>query len=281
MSNRSQAEGEGHNEEGLEQTQEVNLVPGDMVGQIWNSQDPLTDLFEVYSSFFNPSHDPEYDVVDDNEIMFLAEFQIYNMIFCKNDLKLDDNQTSEVLNVMWHLLAINQDGSIQDHSLPAEGNFQEALNNKFEELRVALISLAKQGVLNKDQLKHIMTYMKSGYFKHFRLIDFVLRNRQLPTMKHITLFHDEPLIQKHLDTAKEIVDEPMYPAREGEGELEAEGEEGIDVDKDPLDGLEDRLNQARLDENSKNEVKSKLQDYNKEINSKLENQKKELGGKKK
>lgn len=281
MSNRSQAEGEGHNEEGLEQTQEVNLVPGDMVGQIWNSQDPLTDLFEVYTSFFNPSHDPEYDVVDDNEIMFLAEFQIYNMIFCKNDLKLDDNQTSEVLNVMWHLLAINQDGSIQDHSLPAEGNFQEALNNKFEELRVALISLAKQGVLNKDQLKHIMTYMKSGYFKHFRLIDFVLRNRQLPTMKHITLFHDEPLIQKHLDTSKEIVDEPMYPAREGEGELEAEGEEGIDVDKDPLDGLEDRLNQARLDENSKNEVKSKLQDYNKEINSKLENQKKELGGKKK
>ena len=118
-----------------------------------------------------------------------------------------------------------------------------------------------------------MNYIRNGYFKHFRLIDFVLRNRQLRTYKNITLFHDEVIHEGSLDKAKEVVDEPFIPRREGEGDGEGEGEEQIDPDKDPLDGLEDRLNKAKLDDHEKNEVKNKLHDYRNEVNSRLDSQK--------
>lgn len=64
--------------------------------------------------------------------------------------------------------------------------------------------------------------MKSGYFKHFRLIDFVLRNNQMPTFKNITLFHDEPLKMPSLDFAKEVVDEDdmRFTHHDGEGDMD-------------------------------------------------------------
>ena len=208
---------------------EVNEVPPtkilseQQIEQVWNSSSPLQDLFGIYSLYFNPSNDPEYSIVDDNKIKFLSEFQIYNLIFLKNDLKLEYSQIVYVMDLLWNLLAINQDGTINDQAISAQGNFQDALNSKFEELKIELIAIAKQGVLGKDQIRSIMGYMKSGYFKHFRLIDYVIRNSQLPTLKGITLFHDEPLIQTDLDQAKELVEEPpMITHNEGEGEADAE-----------------------------------------------------------
>lgn len=269
MSNQSQAEDENAHHEEEAEPEHVKIIQSEQIDQIWNTEDPLEFVYEIYTSYFNPSHSHEYDLVDDNTIKFLSEFQIYNLIFCKNDLKLNDDQCAEVLDILWCLLAVNQDGTMQDHSVPAEGNLQEALTCKFEELKTDLIDRAKQGIFNKDEIKQIMSYMKSGYFKHFRLIDFVLRNKQLPTMKHITLFHDEPLAESALDNAKEIVDEPMIPKAEGEAEQDDE----IDLNRDPLEDIDNRLASVELDEDSKNEVKSKLQEYNNEINQKIEEQK--------
>ena len=262
---------DGENEEAIHGQK---ILATEDITPLWESEDPLTELFNIYSSFFNPSHDPEYEVVDDNKIKLIAEFQIYNMIFCKNDLKLGDSQTAEVLHLLWNMLSFNQDGTMYDGSIPTEGNFQNALSNKFEELKYELIERAKQDVLTKDQIKLVMNYMRNGYFKHFRLIDFVLRNRQLRTYKNVTLFHDDVVHEGALDKAKEIVEEALIPRHEGEGEGEGE-EEQLDPNKDPLDGLDDRLNKAKLENHEKNEVKSKLQDYKNEANSRLDSQKDE------
>ena len=252
-----------------EELEDPRLISLEQVDQIWNSQDPLGDLFNLYTTFFNPSHDYEYDIVDDNKIRFLAEFQIYNLIFCKNDLKLEDVQTVEVLHILWNLLAINQDGTIQDHSVCAEGNIEEALSSKFEQIKSELIDRAKQGILSKDQLKQTVTHMKQGYFKHFRLVDYCLRNRQLPTLKNLTLFHDEPQILPNLGEATEMVEESIMHRAEGEEGAEGE-EDDIDVDKDPLDGLEDRLDSANLDDESKQQVRQKLEGFKDEVNQKIE-----------
>lgn len=256
--------------EGEGEPMRQKLITTEDISPLWDSEDPLTELFEIYSSFFNPSHDPEYEVVDDNKIKIIAEFQIYNMIFCKNDMKLNDSQTAEVLDLLWNMLSFNQDGTMYDGSIPAEGNFQNALSNKFEELKCELIERAKQGVLSKDQIKLVMNYMRNGYFKHFRLIDFVLRNRQLRTYKNITLFHDDVIHEGALDNAKEHIDEPFIPRHEGEGEGD---DEELDPNKDPLDGLEDRLSKAKLEDHEKNDVKSRLQEYKNEASSRLDSQK--------
>lgn len=274
MSNQSQVDEHAEGQE-YEHAQHVKLIVAEQIDELWNASDPLTHLFELYTGYFNPEHDHEYDVVDDNTIRFLAEFQIYNLIFCKNDLKLDNNQTAEVLDLLWCLLAVNQDGTLQDHSIPVEDNFQEALTARFAELRDSLIELAKAGILSKDQIKSIMAYMKTGYFKHLRLVDFVLRNRQMPALKQITLFNDLPLTQPSLDNAKEILDEVPHNHEEGEGERL---DDDIDPNRDPLEDIDTRLAQTELDENSKQQVKARLQEYNQEVKEKIE---KEMANKKK
>lgn len=235
----------GEGEEREETPLPQNLITPEQIGKIWDSEDPLQDLFEIYTLFFNPLRSDDYDLVDDNTIKFLSEFQIYNLIFCKNDIKLDDSQASEALELFWNLLAVNQDGTIQDHSVIAEGALQDALSSKFEELKIALIDKAKEGVLSKENIKAIMKYMKSGYFKHFRLIDFVLRNRQMSTLKEIKLFHNSTVTAPTLDDAKEIIEEP--PQEEGEGqEVIGEGEEGENPGAE--EGLEEQLEQVNLNE---------------------------------
>mmetsp|Transcript_26990 Transcript_26990/g.26912 ORF Transcript_26990/g.26912 Transcript_26990/m.26912 type:complete len:94 (+) Transcript_26990:29-310(+) len=77
----------GEVEEPQEPTGPQNLISPSQVASIWESQDPLDDLFKIYTLFFNPTLSDDYDTVDDNKIKLLAEFQLYNLIFCKNDLK--------------------------------------------------------------------------------------------------------------------------------------------------------------------------------------------------
>ena len=44
-----------------------------------------------------------------NKINILAEFQLYNIVFCKNELMLDDYKVAVVLNIMWKLLEFDPD----------------------------------------------------------------------------------------------------------------------------------------------------------------------------
>lgn len=215
-------------------SQPHKLISDIQVDLIWNSPDPVQEIFEIFTSFFNPEHDPEFEQVDDNTIRFLAEFQIYNLIFLKNDLKLQNDQIALILDMLWNILGVTQDGSLYDGSIPAEGNFHNAISDKFEEVKNHLVHIAKQGILSKEQIKEIMNFLKLGYFKNFRLIDFVLRNRQMPTVKNIVLFHDEPIRENSLDQAKEVVDEQqMNQHYEGEGEIghDEHYEEGQDYNE--------------------------------------------------
>jgi hypothetical protein len=47
--------------------------------------------------------------VDYNALNILADYQLYNLEFAKNELTLDDRQSSNVLNLFWQLLEFNPD----------------------------------------------------------------------------------------------------------------------------------------------------------------------------
>lgn len=268
MSQKSQVDGEhaeGESQMHDQNQEDQKVISENDVESIWNSEDPLKEMFDLFTTFFNPNHSHDFEQVDDNKIHFLAEFQIYNMIFLKNDLKLGNVETAEVLQILWSLLGLNQDGTNQDESAKAEGNYERALNYNFDIFKSELISRAKQGILTKDQIIQIMTYMKSGYFKHFRLIDFVLRNRQFSTLKTITLFADEPMKVGNLDLAKEEVEEPTPSRNEGEGEAD-----DIDPDRDPLEGLQDRLSNENLTDEERQEIMHKIEQYKQEQEARLQ-----------
>ncbi len=41
------------------------------------------------------------------EISIIAEFHLYNLIFCHEELHLDDFSTTVLLNIFWQLLRFN------------------------------------------------------------------------------------------------------------------------------------------------------------------------------
>ena len=45
-----------------------------------------------------------------NEINIFAEFQLYNLIFAKNELLVNSYKASMILNLFWKLLEFNPDG---------------------------------------------------------------------------------------------------------------------------------------------------------------------------
>ena len=93
-----------------------------------------------------------------NEINILSEYQVYNLIFAKQELLLDDRLCAYFLEVMWRLLEINNDGSPSDSRVPAAEDFKHALDHKFALLRNLLLNTfspagpgkAKEAVFAKD-----------------------------------------------------------------------------------------------------------------------------------
>ena len=56
-------------------------------------------------------------------------------------------------------------------------------------------------------LKKIVEYAKNGYFKHFRLYDFVLNNKQLCEVKKVFIYQETPIFSPPLSEAMEIKQE--------------------------------------------------------------------------
>lgn len=59
--------------------------------------------------------------VEYNEINIFAEFQLYNLIFAKNELLFDNTKAAVFLNLFWTLLEFSTDGP-QNEEIEKEGS---------------------------------------------------------------------------------------------------------------------------------------------------------------
>jgi len=125
---------------------------------------------------FNPENRIEEEKMDYNELNILAEFQIYNLLFAKNELLLEDEPTSYLLEVFWKLLGISNQGD-KIESQKAADDLGTALDAKWGSFKQSMMERVQAGTFGKDQLKKIVEYARNGYFRHFRLFDFVLNNQ--------------------------------------------------------------------------------------------------------
>jgi hypothetical protein len=127
-----------------------------------------------------------------------------------------------------------------------------------------------------------VAHAREGYFRHFRLFDYVFNNAQLCDVKRITIYEEKPMMAPALDQAMSMDPKPEpiaeRPAeesaqdgeQEGEQEQEPKGEgeeseEGESGDEDPMAGLEERLSKLDLDEQSKMIITQKLGQFNQKI----------------
>ena len=80
------------------------------IHKVWEGTRMKEDLIEIFQEHFKPKSSIEQMKVEYNEINIFAEFQLFNLIFAKNELLFDDIKAAVLLNIFWTLLEFNPDG---------------------------------------------------------------------------------------------------------------------------------------------------------------------------
>ena len=87
------------------------IMPAETVALIWSKSRPKQALLEHLTWYFRPKSSLDPERVDYNALNILADFQLYNMEFAKNEVCLNDHQTASILDLFWQLLEFNPDES--------------------------------------------------------------------------------------------------------------------------------------------------------------------------
>ena len=97
---------------------------------------------------------------EENELKWISDYVVSNLVFIKNELKITDNEAiSHVLHVLWttlDLFAENQD-------------LEGAKANRYENLRSGLENCFAQRLLNKEQVGKTLEYCRKSIFGHLQL----------------------------------------------------------------------------------------------------------------
>lgn len=68
------------------------------------------DLILIFQEHFKPKSSIEQEKVEYNEINIFSEYQLYNLIYAKNELLLSNYKCGVLLDKFWQLLEFNTDG---------------------------------------------------------------------------------------------------------------------------------------------------------------------------
>lgn len=92
------------------------VIPTNQIATLWDSPDPnahAQSLFLAYLQNESLSQKTDLNKWDDcesrfeaNELRWIADFIVNNLVFCRTQLKLtdDDKTTSQVLQLLWEVL---------------------------------------------------------------------------------------------------------------------------------------------------------------------------------
>ena len=141
------------------------------------------------------------------ELVLIADFHYYNLIFCKEDLMLSNRKTAILLNIFWELLSHNNPGyarvkedfHLQTVQVGADDksildrkqlktdvqHFRDLLcshstGKSEEELRAQNITkdTAEMKVFEVSQVQQIVEYAFSAYIDKFNLYKYVFENKK-------------------------------------------------------------------------------------------------------
>ena len=95
------------------------LKPSD-IQRVWKSPRMKDELVKFFQELYKPASQFEQEKVEYNQINILAEYQLYNIIYAKNELLFDDYKVSVVLDIFWKLLEFNPDDPNKRSQPPSE-----------------------------------------------------------------------------------------------------------------------------------------------------------------
>ena len=182
------------------------------IQEAWKHQKPKEFFVEFVTRVFK-----DKDLLDNFEpveISIVAEFHLYNLIFAKEELELDDQKTTVLLNLFWLLLINNNPFYERKYNLKEYDNAQKekllkqkSIEGDLEEFKRMLMNHCIEAPPNQtayfatSEVKRILEYAKNGYFTHFSLYKYILLNKQKDEEVKIAIYVDKPLPIKPLAQA--------------------------------------------------------------------------------
>ena len=116
----------------------------EQLGQDWHSWNENEDRFEA------------------NELKWIADFVVRNLVFIRSDLQItNDDTASHLMQVLWKALDLmNNDPPMQ---------LDQASQNRFIQLKNGLKRLFEQKSITKAQVQKVLNYSKRTIFGHLQL----------------------------------------------------------------------------------------------------------------
>ncbi len=84
------------------------IIKPSSIKKVWGAGSNMKEeIFNVFYEHFKPKSSLEPERVEYNEMNIFSEFQLYNLVFAKNELLLDDYKSAMLVNLFWRLLEFN------------------------------------------------------------------------------------------------------------------------------------------------------------------------------
>lgn len=198
------------------------------ITEAWKNPKPKDFLADFMGKYFKKAG--LLDNFESLEVNILAEFHLFNLIFAKEELALDDFRTTVLVNLFWEILmngnsnyAVKQEnnGSLFENSRNFKENLEKSKGKKssimFKEkgfssdLEYFQRRLSQHSVIFQEmpslrifqvsQSKAIMDFAINSVFSHYKLYENIFNNKQK---------NEEILIKVHVDTP--LLVEPLNRA---------------------------------------------------------------------
>ena len=161
---------------------------------------PSADHFPHISPSINHSSSLSGSSITHQDLIVLVEFHIFNMIFGREKLHLDEENMVVFLNLMWSLL-INE-------NVKYGGGGRKSKDKDWVFFKDLLVRHSIENPPNNlkyfepDQVNHILEYVKQSYFNYYELFQYVDRNMQKTQEYSLTVYIDFPLEVRPLSEAQ-------------------------------------------------------------------------------
>ena len=279
------------------------LVKPEQVDELWSDPSPnehaqrlilahVEDVSEQTGEDWR-SWDENEDRFEPNELKWIADFVVRNLVFIRTDLKVSEpDSVSHLMQVLWLTL------DLLNKSTTPTSDLGQAQQSRFIQLKTGLKRLFDQKIINKDQVQKVLDYTKRTVFGHLQLyLACIGAKKQVTRVKRVEIFTEMPQMsevgdlececREILENGRAATPEELMAGEtavgdqmegEEENKEEEEAEDVIDPD-DPLYGLEQRMANLDLDEESKAVLRAKLIEASNRIKEGLDKRQQDLDAK--
>ena len=119
-----------------------------------------------------------------NELKWIADFVVRNLIFIKKELQIDsDETTAHLLHVLWQTLDL----------FAEQVDMDTGLATRYEKLQMGLKHCFLQKLITKEQVGKTLEFCRKGIFGHLQLyLACLTQKKQAQRTKKVQIFQEIP-----------------------------------------------------------------------------------------